>query len=163
MRFLLLKNLMTSWTMSRFENPPHHDAWVGSAYPLQMGKCRWVPRGNPDPKTKVVSDAEGPHLNRPFLSGSPFPSPTFRPVKLGTGNQRSRTGFKPLHCPGQTANPQWCVLKQPLGTQIGLGWVRQNERDKAMVKDPPTDLEEVVGGIRSPGSITNPADLCSTL
>ena len=34
-----------------------------------------------------------------------------------------------------------------MGTQIGLGWGRQNERDGAMVKDPPTDLEEVVGGI----------------
>jgi hypothetical protein len=25
-----------------------------------------------------------PYLNRPFLSGSPFPSPTFRPFKLVT-------------------------------------------------------------------------------
>ena len=39
-----------------------------------------------------------------------------------------------------------CVLERPLGTQIGLGWGRQNERDLAVVKDPPTDLEEVVGG-----------------
>jgi hypothetical protein len=33
-----------------------------------------------------------------------------------------------------------------LGTQIGLGWGRQNERDTVMVEDPPTDLKEVVGG-----------------
>ena len=51
-----------------------------------------------------------------------------------------------LHCPGQIATPQRCVLERPLGTQIGLGWGLQNERDLAMVKDPPTDLEEVVGG-----------------
>ena len=38
-----------------------------------------------------------------------------------------------------------------MGTQsIGLGWGRQNERDTAMVKDPPTDLEEVVGGTEVP-------------
>jgi hypothetical protein len=30
---------------------------------------------------------------------------------------------------------------------MGLGWGRQNERDTAMVEDPPTDLEEVVGCI----------------
>jgi hypothetical protein len=32
----------------------------------------------------LVSDAEWPYLNRPFLSGSPFPIPTFRPAKLVT-------------------------------------------------------------------------------
>ena len=32
------------------------------------------------------------------------------------------------------------------GTQIGLGWGRQNERDLVMVKDPLIDLEEVVVG-----------------
>ena len=41
-----------------------------------------------------------------------------------------------------------------LGTQIGLGWGRQNERDLMMVEDPPTcnttDLEEVVGGTLVP-------------
>ena len=37
-----------------------------------------------------------------------------------------------------------------MGTQIGLGWGRQNERDLAMVEDPPTDLEEVVGGTLVP-------------
>jgi hypothetical protein len=29
----------------------------------------------------------------------------------------------------------------------------ENERDKAMAKDPPADLEEDGGGIRFPGSI----------
>ena len=33
-----------------------------------------------------------------------------------------------------------------MGTQIGLGRGRQNERDLAMVKDSPIDLEEVVVG-----------------
>jgi hypothetical protein len=32
----------------------------------------------------LVSDAEGPYLNRPFLSGSPFLIRTFRPAKLVT-------------------------------------------------------------------------------
>ena len=39
-----------------------------------------------------------------------------------------------------------------LGTQIGLGRGRQNERDLVMVKDPLTDFEEVVVGIWSLGS-----------
>jgi hypothetical protein len=43
-----------------------------------------------------------------------------------------------------------------LGTQIGLGWGEQNERDRAMVKDPPIDFEEVVVGIGSLGSIPRP-------
>ena len=33
-----------------------------------------------------------------------------------------------------------------MGTQIGLGRGRQNERDLAMVKDPLIDFEEVVVG-----------------
>jgi hypothetical protein len=94
----------------------------------------------------LVSDAEGPYLNRPFLSGSPFPIPTFRPAKLVTWQPVIPNGSYPLHCLGQIATPQRCVLERPLGTQIVLGWGRQNERDRAMVKDPPTDLEEVVGG-----------------
>ena len=31
-----------------------------------------------------------------------------------------------------------------------IEWGRQNERDRVMVKDPPTDLEEVVGGTSVP-------------
>jgi hypothetical protein len=42
--------------------------------------------------------------------------------------------------------------ERSLGTQIGLGRGQQNERDRAMVKDPPIDLEEVVVGIMSLGS-----------
>ena len=38
-----------------------------------------------------------------------------------------------------------------VGTQIGLGRGRQNERDLAMVKDPLIDFEEVVVGMRSLG------------
>ena len=48
---------------------------------------------------------------------------------------------------GQIATPQGCVPdERSLGTQIGLGWGRQNERDKVMVEDPLIDLEEVVVG-----------------
>ena len=54
--------------------------------------------------------------------------------------------------PGQTATPKRCVPGRSLGTQIGLGRGRQNERDLAMVKDPLIDFEEVVVGIRSLGS-----------
>jgi hypothetical protein len=36
-----------------------------------------------------------------------------------------------------------------LGTQIGLGRGRQNERDLAMVKDPLIDFEEMVVGMQS--------------
>ena len=39
-----------------------------------------------------------------------------------------------------------------MGTQIGLGRGRQNERDLVMVKDPLIDFEEVVVGMRSLGS-----------
>jgi hypothetical protein len=39
-----------------------------------------------------------------------------------------------------------CVPGRSLGTQIGLGRGRQNERDLAMVKDPLIDFEEVVVG-----------------
>jgi hypothetical protein len=51
---------------------------------------------------------------------------------------------------GQIATPQRCVPERSLGTQIGLGRGRQNGRDTAMVKDPPTDLEEVVVGTYVP-------------
>ena len=51
-----------------------------------------------------------------------------------------------MHGAGANSTPQRCVLELPLGTQIGLGRGRQNERDRAMVKDPPIDLEEVVVG-----------------
>ena len=54
--------------------------------------------------------------------------------------------------PGQTATPKRCVPGRSLGTQIGLGRGRQNERDLVMVKDPLIDFEEVVVGMRSLGS-----------
>ena len=41
-------------------------------------------------------------------------------------------------------------------TELAGDLGRQNERDRAMVKDPPIDLEEVVVGIWSPGSIPRP-------
>ena len=63
------------------------------------------------------------------------------PAKLVTWHPAILKRSNPLHGPGQIATPQGCVLERSLGTQIGLGWGRQNERDLAMVKDPPTDLE----------------------
>ena len=54
--------------------------------------------------------------------------------------------------PGQIATPQRCVPGRSLGTQIGLGRGRQNERDLVMVEDPLIDFEEVVVGMRSLGS-----------
>jgi hypothetical protein len=41
-------------------------------------------------------------------------------------------------------------VRESLGTQIGLGRGRQNERDLVMVEDPPIDLEEVVVGTQVP-------------
>jgi hypothetical protein len=78
----------------------------------------------------------------------PLPDPDISPSQtsqLATCDPE-REYSNPLDCPGQIATPQRCVLERPLGTQIGLGWGRQNERDRVMVEDPPTDLEEVVGG-----------------
>ena len=57
-----------------------------------------------------------------------------RLIKCHFVHQRSRTGVNPLLPSGNQGYP------------IGLGWGRKNERDLAMVEDPPTDLEEVVGG-----------------
>ena len=47
---------------------------------------------------------------------------------------------------GANSNPTRVRPERSLRTQIGLGTGSQNERDRAMVQDPPTDLEEVVGG-----------------
>ena len=43
-----------------------------------------------------------------------------------------------------------------LGTQIGLGWGRQNERDLAMLEDPPTDLQDVVAALGPQGRSQDP-------
>ena len=37
----------------------------------------------------LVTDVEGQYLNRPFLSGSPFPIPTFRPACTAMTSQAS--------------------------------------------------------------------------
>jgi hypothetical protein len=78
----------------------------------------------------LVSDAEGPYLN----SGSSFPIPTFRPAKLVTWQPVIPNGVNPLVPSGN--------LGYPNRARVG----RQNERDTVMAEDPPTDLEEVVGG-----------------
>ena len=92
----------------------------------------------------LVSDAEGPYLNRLSQQKS-LRVPDISPRQAG---------------PLSTSDPEReltpCSRQATLGTQIGLGWGRQNERDRAMVEDPPTDLEEVVVGIRSLGSIPRP-------
>ena len=50
-----------------------------------------------------------------------------------------------MHCPGQIATVRpGAALGYPNRARVGSAM--QNERDLAMVKDPPTDLEEVVGG-----------------
>ena len=77
----------------------------------------------------LVSDAEGPYLNR-LSQRKSLPDPDISPRKashLSTSD------------PERELTP-WS-RQATLGTQIGLGWGRQNERDLAMVKDPPTDLE----------------------
>jgi hypothetical protein len=75
-------------------------------------------------------------INCSYLSGRPLPIQKFRPAKLVTWqpvipNGRNPlalpNGVNPLHCPGQIATPQRCVLGRSLGTQIGLGWSRQND------------------------------------
>ena len=98
---------------------------------------------------KLVSDAEGPYLNCPFLSGSPFPTPTLRPAKLVTWQPMIPNGRNPIYVqlaqftPGANDTLQKvCRRYGYLSAQIGLGWGRQNERDGVMVKDPPIDLEE---------------------
>ena len=71
------------------------------------------------------------------------------PAKLVTWQPVIPNGSIAIPCmaPGQIATPQRCVPERSLGAQIGLGRGGQNERDLAMVKDPPTDLEEVVDNI----------------
>ena len=82
----------------------------------------------------LVSDAEGPYLNRPSQRKS-------LPVPIISPRQASHLSTSD---PERELTP-WSRQATKV-TQIGLGWGRQNERDRAMVEDPPTDLEEVVGG-----------------
>ena len=81
-----------------------------------------------------MSDAEGPYLNR-LSQRKSLPDPDISP---------SQASHLSTSDPERELTP-WS-RQATLGTQIGLGWGRQNERDLAMVEDPPTDLEEVVGG-----------------
>ena len=92
-----------------------------------------------------VSDEEGPYLNR-LSQRKPVSVSDICPAKLVTWHPVIPNGSIaiPRMAPGQIATPQRCVPERSLGTQIGRG--RQNERDTVMVKDPPTDLEEVVVG-----------------
>jgi hypothetical protein len=82
----------------------------------------------------VQTDAEGPYLNR-LSQRKSLPVPDISP---------RQASHLPTSDPERELAP--CFRQATKGTQIGLGWGRQNERDRVMVKDPPTDLEEVVGG-----------------
>ena len=68
------------------------------------------------------------------------------PAKLVTWHPVIPNGSYPLHGTGTNSTPKRCVPGRSLGTQIGLGRGRQNERDLVMVKDPLIDFEEVVVG-----------------
>jgi hypothetical protein len=59
----------------------------------------------------LVSDAEGPYLNRSPLSGSPFPTLTFRPAKLVTWQPVIPDAGReqPLITPGANSTLQRCV------------------------------------------------------
>ena len=95
----------------------------------------------------LVSDAEGPYLNR-LSQRKPLSVSDICPAKLVTWQPVIPNGSIAIPCmaPGQIATPQRCVPERSLGAQIGLGRGRQNKRDTLMVEDPPTDLEEVVVG-----------------
>ena len=73
------------------------------------------------------------------------------PAKLVIWHPVIPNGSYPLDGPRQNP-PRVRLVSWCLGTQIGLGRGRQNERDLAMVKDPLIDFEEVVVGMRSLGS-----------
>jgi hypothetical protein len=98
-----------------------------------------------------VSDAEGPYLNS-LSQRKPLSVSDICPAKLVTWQPVIPNGSIAIPCmaPGKIATPQRCVPERSLGAQIGLGRGRQNERDIAMVEDPPIDLEEVVVGTGVP-------------
>ena len=73
------------------------------------------------------------------------------PAKLVIWHPVIPNGSYPLHGPRQNP-PRVRLVSWCLGTQIGLGRGRQNERDLVMVEDPLIDFEEVVVGMRSLGS-----------
>jgi hypothetical protein len=98
----------------------------------------------------LVSDAEGPYLNR-LSQRKPLSVSDICPAKLVNWQPVIPNGSTAIPCmapctPGQIATPQRCVPERSLGAQIGLGRGRQNERGLAMKEDPPIDLEEVVVG-----------------
>ena len=92
-----------------------------------------------------MSDAEGPYLNR-LSQRKPLSVFDTCPAKLVIWHPVILNGSYPLDGPRQNPPRVRLVSSWCLGTQIGLGRGRQNERDLAMVKDPPIDLEEVVVG-----------------
>ena len=97
-----------------------------------------------------MSDAEGSYLNRPSQR-KPLSVSDTCPAKLVTWHPVIPNGSYPLDGPRQNP-PRVRLVSWCLGTQIGLGRGRQNERDLVMVEDPLIDFEEVVVGMRSLGS-----------
>ena len=97
------------------------------------------------PLYALVSDAEGPYLNR-LSQRKPLSVSDICPAKLVTWHPVIPNGNYPLHGPRQTL--PGCVLIAILGdpNTVGFGRGRQNERDLAMVEDPLIDFEEVVVG-----------------
>jgi hypothetical protein len=94
----------------------------------------------------LVSDAEGPYQPPPPSLRKPLSVSDILPGQASHLATNDPERELPLAWP--EANPTRVRPERSLGTQIGLGRGRQNERDLAMVEDPPIDLEEVVVGIR---------------
>jgi hypothetical protein len=92
----------------------------------------------------------GRALSQPPLSAEAPLRLNICPAKLVTWHPVIPNGSYLLHGPRQTL--PGCVLIAILGdigTQIGLGRGRQNERDLVMLKDPPTDLHRCLGAVYS--------------
>ena len=96
-----------------------------------------------------MSAVEGPCFNRPVFAGGPSLLVTFHPAAdMSLGNHchiGAEWGVTSNHAPGlHRAEALISVRTGSLGTHIGLGWGRQNERDRVMVENPLNDFEEVI-------------------
>jgi hypothetical protein len=99
---------------------------------------------------QLLPPAEVPSRSRHFTQ------PSYSSHLATCDPKREEPPFTPGANNTPQSRPKVCRRYGYLGTQIGLGWGRQNERDRSMVKDPPIDFEEVVVGIRPLGSIPRP-------
>jgi hypothetical protein len=100
-----------------------------------------IPDGTPLQQAPLV----GVHMGLwPLITGGKNPPPSWQVARCKPWaplvTQRPTCQIAALYT-------HWCRMRTSLtSTAVGLLWGRQNERDLAMVKDPLTDLEEVVGG-----------------